>query len=75
VTGATLNPYLDGILLHTFSLGASYRLRRGSLNASYQYSLSPPRHVGNSDLIGGDFSNSTLTAQAHLINLSYLWAW
>jgi long-chain fatty acid transport protein len=72
VPAGTLNPYTDGILLHTFSLGGTCRLSRGSLNAAYQYSFSPANHVGNSDIVGGDFSNSSLTAQAHLINLSYL---
>jgi long-chain fatty acid transport protein len=74
VPSATLNPYTDGILLHTFCLGGTCRLRRGSINASYQYSFSPARHVADSDLVGGDFSNSSLTAQAHLVNLSYLLA-
>jgi long-chain fatty acid transport protein len=72
VPNGTVNPYLDGILLHTFSLGATRRMGRGSFNAAYQYSFSPARHVGTSDIIGGDFSNSTLTAQSHWINLSYL---
>jgi len=69
---STLNPYLDGVLLHTFSLGASYRLRRGMWNFAYQYSFAPQRTVGTSSIVGGDFSNSTLTAQAHWINISYL---
>jgi long-subunit fatty acid transport protein len=69
---STLNPYLDGVLLHTFSLGASRRMSRGVFNAAYQYSFSPTRVIGMSDIVGGDFANSTLKGQAHWINLSYL---
>jgi len=72
VPNATLNPYLDGVLLHTFSLGFSRRMSRGSWNFAYQYSFAPQRNVGTSDIVGGDFSNSTFTAQAHWVNLSYL---
>jgi long-subunit fatty acid transport protein len=69
---STLNPYLDGVLLHTFSLGFTRRLPRGAVNFAYQYSFSPTRHIGASDIVGGDFANSTFTAQAHWVNLSYL---
>jgi len=69
---STLCPYLDGVLLHTFSLGCTRRLSRGSFNFAYQYSFAPDRHVGTSDIVGGDFSNSTFKAEAHWINLSYL---
>jgi long-subunit fatty acid transport protein len=69
---STLNPYLDGVLLHTFSVGLSYYLPRGAVNASYQFMYGPERDVADSALIGDDFSNSTFSAQAHWINLSLL---
>jgi long-chain fatty acid transport protein len=69
---STLNPYLDGVLLHTFSLGFTRHLPRGSVNFAYQYSFSPTREVGASEIVGGDFANSTFTAQSHWINLSYM---
>jgi long-chain fatty acid transport protein len=72
VPAATLNPYLDGVLLHTFSCGFSRRVPRGQLNMAYQYSFSPEREVGTSSIVGGDFSNSTFEADAHWINISYL---
>jgi long-subunit fatty acid transport protein len=68
----TLTPLTDGILTHAFSLGHSRRINRAWLNVSYQYSFSPTRHVGTSILAGGDFSNSTLNAQAHWVNLGVL---
>jgi long-subunit fatty acid transport protein len=67
--GGTLNPYLDGILTHTFSLGYSHKFERASLNLAYQYAFSPTRVVGTSDLLGGDFSNSTMKAQAHFASI------
>jgi long-subunit fatty acid transport protein len=69
---STLNPYLDGVLLHTFSLGFTRQVPRGAVNFAYQYSFAPARHVGASDIVGGDFANSTFTAQSHWINISYL---
>jgi long-chain fatty acid transport protein len=72
VPSSTLNPYLDGVLLHTFSLGVTRWLPRGAINFAYQYGFSPEREVGTSSIVGGDFSNSTFTAQSHWINLSYL---
>ncbi len=72
VPNSTLNPYLDGILQHAFSLGYSRKLRRAQFNAAYQYSFGPQRVVGTSEIIGGDFSNTTMRAQAHIAMLSLL---
>jgi long-subunit fatty acid transport protein len=69
---STLTPFTDGILTHAFSIGHSRKVGRAWLNASYQYSFGPTRHVGTSSLAGGDFSNSTLSAQAHWANLGLL---
>lgn len=69
---STLNPFLDGILQHAFSVGCSYRLPRAYLNASYQYNYGPTQHVGTSSIVGGDFNNSSMTAQAHFAMLSLL---
>lgn len=70
---STLNPFLDGVLLNTFSVGYSRRLRGGALlNAAYQFTFSGVRHVGQSALAGGDFTNSTLQAQAHWASLGIL---
>lgn len=68
----TLTPYLDGVLEHCFSIGYSRRLQRAILNFAYQYSYGPKRYVNQSDLVGGDFSNSTFDAQAHWGSVSVL---
>ena len=65
VPDGTLTPYLDGVLEHAFSVGYTRHGSRAMLNLAYQYSFGPERRVGQSDLVGGDFSNSTFDAQAH----------
>src|SRR5262249_47729873 len=41
VPDSTLNPYLDGILQHAFSLGFSRKLDWVVFNAAYQYTFGP----------------------------------
>ena len=72
VPSNTLTPYSDGILLHAFSAGFSHKIGRAYLNGAYQFTFGPTRHVGVSALPGGDFSNSTLHAQAHIASISLL---
>ena len=69
---ATLNPYLDGVLEHAFSLGFSRKFDRAVFNASYQYCFGPQRNVTNSALVGGQFDNTSLSAQAHFAMFSLL---
>jgi long-chain fatty acid transport protein len=69
---STLNPYLDGILQHAFSLGYSRKLNKAIFNVAYQYSFGPTRHVDTSALVGGQFDDMTLRAQAHFAMLSLL---
>jgi long-subunit fatty acid transport protein len=72
VPNSTLNPYLDGILLHAFSLGYSRNLGRAYFNSAYQYSFGPQRHVTDSIIAGGDFNNTFMRAQAHIFMFSLL---
>ncbi len=69
---STLNPYLDGILDNSFTLGYTRRFSRASFNAAYQYSFSGNRYVADSSLIGGQFDDSYMRAQAHFAMLSVL---
>jgi long-chain fatty acid transport protein len=72
VPDSTLNPYLDGVLNHAFSLGYSRSYQRFILNAAYQYNFGKHRHVADSSIVGGDFDNSSLSAQAHFAMFSVL---
>jgi long-chain fatty acid transport protein len=72
VPDGTLNPYLDGILVHAFSLGYSRNLGRLIFNSGYQYSFGPTRYVGTSEIVGGDFNNTDMRAQAHFAMFSLL---
>ncbi|HEX3727915.1 MAG TPA: outer membrane protein transport protein [Pirellulales bacterium] len=69
---STLSPFLDGILENAFSVGYSRQLSRAALNLAYQYNFGPTRSVGTSSIVGGDFSNSTMNAQAHFAMVSLL---
>ena len=70
VSDATLAPYVDGVLEHAFSVGYSRRCSGYVLNLAYQYSFSPERTVGDSAIVGDDFSNSTFEAKAHWFGVS-----
>ena len=72
VPDSTLNPYLDGILNHQFSLGYSRKMNRIVFNTAYQYCFGVTHHVGTSSIVGGDFNNSTMRAQCHFAMFSLL---
>ena len=72
VPDSTLNPYLDGVLEHVVALGVSRCIGHGWLNLAYQYSWSPERVVIDSEIVGDDFDNSTMRAQAHWISAGYV---
>jgi len=70
VPNDTLNPYLDGVLEHAFSVGHSTQWGDWRFNTAYQYSFGPKREVGTSKIVGGDFDNSSFRAEAHWVALS-----
>jgi long-subunit fatty acid transport protein len=72
VPDATLNPYLDGVLQHVVTAGVSRRIGSSWLNLAYQYSWGSTRNVGDSAIVGDDFDNSSLRADAHWIGVSVL---
>lgn len=72
---STLNPFLDGILEHTFSTGYTWQINDScSFNTAYQFMFGHEREVGTSGLAGGDFSNSKYKAQAHWLMLGFTWS-
>jgi long-subunit fatty acid transport protein len=72
VSNATLNPYTDGVLEHAVSVGLSQPTDYGLVNLAYQFTWGPKRTIGHSDILGGDFDNSTFAASAHWLSISFL---
>lgn len=69
---STLNTYTDGILQHGLSIGHSTNISEWTLSTSYQYQFSLEESVGQSEIVGGDFSNSEYRVQAHWLGISLL---
>jgi hypothetical protein len=42
------------------------------LNLAYQFSFGPSRSVDDSEIVGGDFDNSTFSAAAHWASIGVL---
>lgn len=72
VPSATLTPYIPATLEHAFSVGCGKRRGPWSLDVAYQFSFGPDRDVTISDIVGGDFNDSRMEAQAHWIFVSLL---
>ena len=66
----TLTPLIPAILEHTFTIGHGTNIYGWRLDLAYQYSFGPQREQNTSALAGGDFSNSTMSAQAHWLMAS-----
>lgn len=71
IPDSTLTPYIPAAVEHAFSLGYGRRWKDCRIDLAYQYTFGEERHVSNSHLVGGDFSNSELKAQAHWFFLSF----
>jgi long-chain fatty acid transport protein len=66
IPSSTLTPWIPATLENTFTIGWGTTLAdTWHLDLAYQYSFGPQRTVGTSALVGGDFSSSTIDAQAH----------
>lgn len=61
----TLTPFIQTTLEHGISTGYGWRWTDYQLNITYQYNFGRTRHVGQSSLAGGDFSNSRVQTDAH----------
>lgn len=72
VPDATLTPFIPATLEHAFSIGTGRQWGASRLDIAYQFSFAPARRVGTSDIIGGDFDQSRVQAQAHWIYVSLL---
>lgn len=71
VPSATLTTFIPATLEHTFSVGYGKLMGDWQVDAAYQYAFGPELEVGQSDIVGGDFDNSDVNAQAHWFYLGF----
>lgn len=73
IPNGTLTPYMQATLEHAFSLGYGWTTATDlEIDLAYQFAFSSDRQVQQSDLLGGDFSNSRHRSQAHWTFLSVM---
>jgi long-subunit fatty acid transport protein len=72
IPDATLTPFIQGILTHTFTVGLSKEMYGWDVDLGYVHMFAPTVHVGTSQLAGGDFSNSTQNMAVDAILLSFM---
>ena len=70
VRASTMTPYLPTILSHYFTAGFGWKRNCWEYDAAYQYSFRPTIHTSQSELVGGDQTNSSANTQAHWLFLS-----
>jgi long-subunit fatty acid transport protein len=72
IPDGTLTPYIQSILEHSFTAGYGWKFRGWDIDLAYLFAFGSNRHVGTSDLVGGDYSNSFHRAQVHDISFSFM---
>lgn len=75
IPSRTLTPYIPAILEHTVSLGYGKFWKNWRFDIAYQFGFGPKKRVDQSQIIGGDFDNSSLKAQAHWLNLGFTYSY
>jgi long-chain fatty acid transport protein len=71
IPNSTLTPLIPAILEHTFTIGHGTTFCDDwRLDVAYQFGFGPSREVNTSALVGGDFSESTVRAEAHWLAIS-----
>lgn len=70
VPDATLTPMTAAIFEHTLTAGVGYHWRNFQFDVAYQYYFPVTQNVGTSDLLSGEYSNSSTTVSAHMLSVS-----
>ncbi|MGR3220037.1 MAG: OmpP1/FadL family transporter [Candidatus Anammoxibacter sp.] len=65
----TLIPLIPGTLKHNFSVGYTHRWNKWQFDVASQIYISDTKTVGTSEIIGNDFSNSSLKTKAYFLFL------
>lgn len=71
VPDGTLTPLIPALLEHTFTVGYGHFVNNTRFDVAYQYAFGPTAHVRQSELVGGEFSFSTVNAQTHWLMFSF----
>lgn len=71
IPSSTLTTYIAPIVEHTISFGYGTCYRGLQVDVGYQYMFGDEVAIGDSALVGDDFSNSTLDAEAHFLYVSF----
>ncbi len=70
VPNETLTPLTAAIFEHSVSAGLGYRWGRFRTDFAWQWRLPVTQRVGRSALLAGEFSQTSLTLNAHLLQLT-----
>ncbi|HEX3816668.1 MAG TPA: hypothetical protein VHW03_00080 [Chthoniobacterales bacterium] len=67
VPNDTLTPLTGAIFEHTVTAGVGYRWDRYHADFAWQWRLPAAEHVGQSALLAGEYSGTSVTVDAHLL--------
>jgi long-chain fatty acid transport protein len=70
VPDSTLTPLTAAIPENSLTFGAGYKWRWLEIDLAYEWDLPASQHVGNSALLDGEYSNSSVTAAVQWISLT-----
>ena len=71
VRSPTLTPLIPGIFQHSVSFGYGHTWEQWALNMAYYYSFKNRESVGASQILGGDFNNSSVEISGHCFILGF----
>ena len=63
----TQQPLVPGTLKHVFTTGYSHKWEKWQLDTAYQFMMSDRDHVNTSRIRGGDFDNSSMKINVHVL--------
>lgn len=69
VPSSTLIPVIPGILKHLISVGYSHNWKSWTFDIAYQYFFGSRQTVKTSEILGGDYDNSSVEIDAHHFGL------
>lgn len=71
VPDSNLTPMTAAIMEHKLSVGAGWKNERYAVDVGYQYSLPATQDVGTSVLRSGEYSNSRVEVDVHMVAVTF----